>query len=737
MKYNHQIVRLIEEFSKASNHVLDHVELQKAKTRYQQNMSNNFDLFIKQLINVGTFTKFAFEIRTATKAEFEVLLTKNTFPIIFFKKSDKVLTPILLKHFQTTSYQTIVFEDDSEQNIEYNSIEVIAKEAKTINQLVLENDYQNQNGESDDIVFIIGFHIGSILNSEHKKGITPFRRFLSLLKAEKRDIKYIYFFAILIAIINLALPLGVQAIVGLISGGLLLESVIILIALVIAATGLSGYLQIQQLKMVEILQQRVFANVTFEFAWRLPRIKIESLLKHYTPEMVNRFFDVLNVQKSLPKILIDLTAALIQILFGLLLLSLYHPVFIGFGFFILVVILIIFYTTGKKALETSIYESKYKYKVAYWLQEIGRSITSFKLAGNSNLPIHKADNLLANYLKYRNKHFSILVKQYAAIVSFKTLITASLLILGSFLVVNRQINLGQFVAAELIIVLIINSVEKLISTLEVAYDLLTALDKIGHVTDLEIESNEGRELHDLEIEQKLLLKISNLSFKYPSSKKSTLTNVNFEIGKGERVAITGHNDSGKTTFIKTLSGLYCNFEGSFTLNGVSLRELNIDSYRGIVGDNLSQDDVFEGTIEENIALGRAGIAFKDVMNAVEKSCLTDFLAQLEHGLQSNVNPGGTNFPKSVVQKILLARSFVQKPKLLIIDDFFYNMNQKESAILVNNIFDNKDWAIVIVSSQVGILQKCDRIYLMQNGTFTQNDTYQNLSQNNQLSSFIN
>jgi ABC-type bacteriocin/lantibiotic exporter with double-glycine peptidase domain len=272
MKHNHQIVRLIEEFSKASNHVLDHVELQKAKARYQQNMSNNFDMFLEQLINIGTFAKFAFEVRTATKAEFEALLTKNTFPVIYFKKSDKVLTPVLLKHFQTKSYKTLAFEDDREQNADYKTIEEIANEAKNIDQLVLENDYQNEDGKNDQILFITGFHINPLLNLDHKIGITPFKRFLSLLKAEKRDIKYIYFFAILIAIINLALPLGVQAIVGLISGGLLLESVIILIALVIAATGLSGYLQIQQLKMVEILQQRVFANVTFEFAWRLPRI---------------------------------------------------------------------------------------------------------------------------------------------------------------------------------------------------------------------------------------------------------------------------------------------------------------------------------------------------------------------------------------------------------------------------------------------------------------------------------
>jgi ABC-type bacteriocin/lantibiotic exporter with double-glycine peptidase domain len=743
MKHTHQIVKLVEDFAKASNHGIDHVELLKAKSRFQAPTSNDFSDFYEQLNNIGSFGHFNFEIRVASKSEFEKIVLKLTYPIIFFKAGENGIAPVLLKHFSKKSYEIVEYSDSDEVHKYLKSTEEIVLNAKTLNALKSDNGFNDEkfNDEaqttSEKIVFITGFHVGSILNQNHIKNPTPFQRFLSLLKAEKRDIKYIYFFAILIAIINLTLPLGVQAIVGLISGGLLIESVVILILLVILATGLSGYLQIQQLKMVEILQQRVFANVTFEFAWRLPRIRIESLLKSYTPEMVNRFFDVLNIQKSLPKVLIDLTAALIQIIFGLLLLSLYHPVFIGFGFLILLIIIAIFYFTGKKALESSIYESKYKYKVAYWLQEIGRSINSFKLAGNAQLPVHKADNLLANYLKYRNKHFAILVKQFAAIVSFKTLITAFLLILGSFLVVNRQINLGQFVAAELIIVLIINSVEKLISTLEVCYDLLTALDKIGHVTDLQTENNAGRELHDLDIKNNFVLKATNLSYKYPTNKKDILSNVNFEIHKGQRVCVTGFADSGKTSFVKVLSGLYCNFEGALTLNNVSLRELNIDSYRSIIGDNLSQDDVFEGTIEENIVMGRTGISFKEITEALNKSCLTNFIANLSEGLQTVVNPGGTNFPKSVVQKILLARSFVQNPKLLIIDDFFYNMNQKESVELLNNIFDCKEWSVIIVSSQLSILKKCDKIWVLNNGTFTDNGTFEELSEKNVLGTFLN
>lgn len=742
MNQSTQLINILNEFAKGSDHKIDFVTLQKSKTRFQIPASNNFTEFIDQLYNIGSFTNFVFEARICSKSEFEKITDKITFPILFFKTNQKELVPVLLKHFEKKQYETIEFHENENIEVNYSTTVELSNSAKSAADLILDNHllaekFDVSNSAEEHIIYITGYHVGAMLNYNNKEKSSPFERFMSLLKTEKKDIKYIYFFAILIAIINLALPLGVQSIVGLISGGLLLESVIILIAMVIIATGLSGYLQIQQLKMVEILLQRVFANVTFEFAWRLPKIKSEILLKNYTPDMVNRFFDVLTIQKSLPKILIDFTAAIIQISFGLLLLSFYHPIFIGFGIVLIVIIIIIFYTTGKKALETSISESKYKYKVAYWLQEIGRNINAFKSAGKSNLPIQKADHLLSNYINYRNKHFKILLKQYASIVSFKTLITASLLILGSFLVVNRQINLGQFVAAELIIVLIINSVEKLISTIDVFYDLLTAFDKIGQVTDLETESNAGRELHDLAIDQKFQLKTNQLSYKYPGTKNHILNNINFEINNGEHVCITGFGDSGKTSFIKILAGMYSNYEGSILLNDVSLRDLNIDVYRNIIGDNLLQDEIFEGTIEDNILMGRNGIEFKEVIKALKIVGLTDFIAQLTDGLQSNLLSAGTNFPKSIIQKILLARSFVQKPKLLIIDDFFYNMNQKENSLLLDYIFENKDWALIMVTSQDSMMKRCDKIFIMNNGSIVETGTYDELMASSSLNNFLN
>ena len=309
MKQTTQLINILNEFAQASDHKIDFVSIQKSKNRFQIPASNNFTEFINQLNNIGSFTNFVFEARVCSKSEFEKITDKITFPILYFEKNQKELVPVLLKHFEKKQYETIEFHENKNIEVNYSTTIELSKSAKSIadlisdNELLIEKFNVSQNTE-DQIIYISGYYIGAMLNTNNKEKPSPFERLMSLLKTEKKDIKYIYFFAILIAIINLALPLGVQSIVGLISGGLLLESVIILIAMVIIATGLSGYLQIQQLKMVEILLQRVFANVTFEFAWRLPKIKSEILLKNYTPDMVNRFFDVLTIQKSLPKILL-------------------------------------------------------------------------------------------------------------------------------------------------------------------------------------------------------------------------------------------------------------------------------------------------------------------------------------------------------------------------------------------------------------------------------------------------
>lgn len=313
---------------------------------------------------------------------------------------------------------------------------------------------------------------------------SPMNRLLRLLGTEKKDIGYIYLYALVTGLISLSLPLGIQAVFNLVSGGLLFSSVYLLIGLVILGVLMTGLLLIGQMTLVEILQQRIFAKAAFEFTYRLPRIQPDAFSGYYPPELMNRFFDVLTIQKGLPKLLIDLTAAAVQILFGIILLSAYHPIFLGFGVFTLLAIGGICLIYGPSGLKTSLNESKYKYRLVAWLEDAARDLPLHRHQMDSLGDIDQMDDIVAGYVAHRNQHFRVLRRFFYSGVAFKTIVTGGLLILGTALVVGREMSLGQFVAAELVIVLITGSVDKLMSGIDTVFDMLTAVEKIGTVTDM-------------------------------------------------------------------------------------------------------------------------------------------------------------------------------------------------------------------------------------------------------------
>ncbi len=349
-------------------------------------------------------------------------------------------------------------------------------------------------------------------------------RLFKLLNSERRDIKNILLFAIVSGLINLSLPLGIQAVINFLNAGQLSTSWAVLVIFVLLGISLVGFLQVRQLTITENIERKIFARAAFDFAFRLPRIKQKAVQNKYLPELVNRFFEIVTVQKGLSKLLVDFSGASIQIVFGLFLLSLYHPLFLLLGIGLMGILFLIFRITGKPGLTTSLEESKYKFEVAHWLEEIGRTMSTFKFLGNSELPIQRTDGLVDNYLTARKKHFRILVWQFGGMIAFKVLVAAGLLILGSMLVIDKQINIGQFVASEIIIVLIIGAVEKLILSMQTIYDLLTALEKIGTVTDLPLENNTGTDLRDTSCDSGVEIRFNNVTFTYPDGTEPVISN---------------------------------------------------------------------------------------------------------------------------------------------------------------------------------------------------------------------
>lgn len=564
--------------------------------------------------------------------------------------------------------------------------------------------------------------------SEEIKKINPVQRFWQLLHIYRHEVNSVFVYAFFNGIIYLSLPLGIQAIINLIGGAQVSTSWWVLTTLIIAGVAASGFLLIMQLIVSENIQQKIFARSAFDFAYRLPKLKTEAVDKMIIPEMVNRFFDTLIIQKGISKILLDYSVAIVQTVLGLLLLSFYHPFFITFSILLIVLVYLIFKHTAKKGLSTSIIESKYKYELVHWLEELGRLTKTFKLAGTTNLPLLKTDKITTKYIKARKDHFRILVLQFIYMVSFKIIIAAGFLIIGGLLVMNQQMNIGQFVAAEIIILMILTSIEKLLTGSETFYDVLTSMEKLGEITDIPLEKEEGHILNS-DVESKgLTVQIKNISFSFPQEKKQILNNITLLIQSGERIGISGYRGSGKTILLDMIAGLYHETSGSVTYNEFPLSNLNIGVLRSLIGDNLRGNNVFDGTIYENISMGKKEISLEDVIKACEPVDLLNYIQSLPDGFDTMLLSEGKTLPKSIRLKIILARCIAETPKLILLEDTLGHLEAVTRKKILNYLLDKKrTWTLIAVSNDADFLKMLDRVIVMDKGEIIDGGTYDELS----------
>lgn len=546
--------------------------------------------------------------------------------------------------------------------------------------------------------------------------LTPFRRFMNLLKTDKNEIYSIYIYAIFNGLVNLSLPLGIQAIVNLITGGEVSTAWIVLVVVVITGILVTGILQVMQLTISENLQQKLFVRSAFEFAYRIPRMKLQSVDKFYLPELTNRFFDTLSIQKGLGKILIDFSSSALQVLFGLILLSFYHPFFILFSILLMLITYLIIRITGPDGLRASLKESKYKYEVAHWLEELARTLETFKLAGKTNLPLDRTNDLVTNYLGARNKHFRILVSQYFSLIVFKVLIAAGLLILGGLLVINGQMNIGQFVAAEIIIILVIASVEKLIQTIDAIYDVLTAIEKIGNVTDIPLENEKGYQFTGEELTSGVDIELKSFSFRFDVPGSEVLRNINLKIKASEKICVAGFSGSGKSILLQLLAGLYEDYEGSITYNQIPLSNIDLLSLRSITGDSLFKEDIFRGTLRENISMNKEHISMKDIQRVSELVGLTDFIQSSREGFNTRLDPEGRRLPRSIISRIKLARALVGDPGLILLEDHYSYLEKDVVDRIINYLTDKNNTSTVItVTNDPNLASRFDRILVLNKG----------------------
>ena len=528
-----------------------------------------------------------------------------------------------------------------------------------------------------------------------------------LLNLDKSDLFSIYFYAILGGLVELSVPIGIQAIISFVLGASMVTSIYILIFLVVIGVFGVGVFQVNQMKVIEKIQQRLFTHFAFEFSQTLPQIDLYKADLYYLPEKVNRFFDTLNIQKGIQKLLLDIPIAVIQILLGLILLALYHPLFILFGFILVVIFWLIIKFTGKNGLETSLEESNYKYQVVAWFQEIARTIRPFKFSQNTNFDINRTDKLVTGYLTARTSHFRVLVIQYKSLIFFKVIITATLLSAGVYLLISQVLNIGEFIAAEIVIIMIINSTEKIIKSLESVYDVLTGIEKLASVTSLYKEQEGNMQLNSASI----AIELKDFTFQYPNT-PPIFKDLNLKIEANSKVCISGDEASGKTSMLKVLSLSYGHYKGNLLVNSIPIINYNLQSIRSQMGIYLQSDELFSGTVWENIALGKPSLQPASIIALAGRVGFSDFLQNLPLGFETKIHNTGKRLPSSITKKILLLRALAENPSYLLLEEPFLGLEKEAQEVLQTYLLEENGATTVIISNDESYKKRAEQVIVM-------------------------
>lgn len=543
----------------------------------------------------------------------------------------------------------------------------------------------------------------------HTHHLPPLRRFLALMRPEMSEVWTIILFSLITGLLYLALPLAINALVSNVAfgtqSGPFLQALLVLAAVLLICLALAAVLRGLQYYTVEVIQRRLFVRMTADLSYRIPRVDLRSIDGVNLPELVNRFLDVVTMQKNTALLLLTGINLILSTLIGMTVLGFYHPILLAFSLILLTVLSFIIFVLGRGAIASSIAESLCKYGVVGWLEELARYPRLFKGPGGYDLAANHADDLARDYLSARRRHFRILMRQIIGLLTLEVIASAALLSVGGWLVLNQQLTLGQLVAAEIIVTAIVASISKLGKQFEAWYDTLAAVDKIGHLVDLEVEREDGDS--PLRTATGARVEVKELCFSY-SSGKPIFTQLSFDLAPGDRVGLFGPQGSGSTTVLDLLHGLRIPTAGHILIDRLDLRSWYLECLRSQL-TLIRSGDLVNGTIADNVRLGHPDVSIYEVNAALRRVGLLQDVLALPEGIQTELITGGLPLSSRQRIRLLVARALVCRPRLLLLDEVLDGLDSATLAELSSILMDPEQyWTVIIATREENVLRQCQR-----------------------------
>ncbi len=545
--------------------------------------------------------------------------------------------------------------------------------------------------------------------------VSALRRLIAFARFEQQDLGVIVLYALAIGGATLAVPVAVQALVNTIALGAALQPLVVVTLLLLIGLGFVAVLQVLQAVVVEMIQRRLFVRVAADLARRLPRLAHEARERYHPPELVNRFFDVLTLQKAGAALLLDGLALALQTLVGMLLLGFYHPVLLAFDIALVIGLALLVLVIGRGAVASSENESTRKYALVSWLEDVAANPLRFSSPRARAFADARAEVLARGWLQARSTHFGKLMRQLVGGVGLQVLMTTALLGIGGWLVIQRQLTLGQLVAAELVMSAIGYGVGRLGKHLENLYDAATSAAKLGKLFDLPLERLGGE----------LLTGSGPISLELRRAGEPVLV-----LEPGERLGLTGCSplhgqlldhlyglDDRLGSGLRGPTGLAAEHDIELRgdgielrLDGIELRALDREALREQVS-LVRGCELLTGSVLDNLDGRPIPVDGQELRRVLELVGLRERIAALPEGLHTQLLPSGAPLREAEARRLVLARALLDPPRLLAIDGGLdaLGLSPAQRAALLDWMFDPaRPWTLIVVSDEPGLLARCDR-----------------------------
>ena len=528
-----------------------------------------------------------------------------------------------------------------------------------------------------------------------------------LFRMERRILGLIFSYSIAIGLFALIVPLTVQELVNTFAFALQPITIVTLAVVMVAALLFVGAFRALQYYAVEVLERRIFARVAIAMAQQLPHLRYQG----FKPRYANIFIETILMQRAVSVLLVDLINVIVGGAVGMTILVFYHPYFLLYNAILLVGFNVVFFLMSHGGLKADMDLSHAKYDTLHWFQEIAYNLLHFKSTDSQTLLINKTDQLLDTYMSVRRTRFGVLIRQYLGSLGWQAIAHSGMIATAGWLLGIGQLTLGQFVAAEVVLSGILSSFDGVVKRMGHIYYFLTALTELNFLFSLPNDQDTATlsiplpdpTVHGIRVTCK------DLTFAIPGG-PAVFEHFNLEVTPGEKVGIFAETTKAKTVLARVLGGLDSPTSGVIRYNGVDLRHLNLDSvnrFRGFILD--SQLSLFEGTLEENIVLGRDYIPYSDVRWALRFTELEEEVDALPHGLKTHIRNTGKIFAPTHIVRILVARAILGRPQLLIFEGIHHNLPPAKRETILRRLCSKEEpWSVLVFANDPHLTAHVDR-----------------------------